>query len=193
MARVFLTLWVAVLVGCSGSDERPPAAPAEPVTPVGLWAIDGLQVSTVNTRLEAAGRPARHDVPGAFYFDGRTVTLKLLAYKSHPAISPDECYRLTAELVADELYYRHPFGDWLYLATFRDGAFEVEDQGVTWRYNPVPADQASPACARLLPPRDLFDYRLTGVRPDPGEPVKDNAAEPVVAPDPRRPIGSGKQ
>lgn len=157
-----LTFLLCLLSFGCGSDVSPAAPQPEPATPIGLWVVRSEQVDEVRQKAEAKGKDRRNvSYPSAFFYDGRTVTLKVIHIKAADWLSPDEYYRLTAEIIADELYVRLPLGNWTYLATFRDGAFEIQEEEVTWRLNRVPEDRASTSCQPLLKPRDVFDYRLT--------------------------------
>jgi hypothetical protein len=118
----------------------------------GLWAIPALQ---------------RHDparllcgAPDPFYFDGETLTLRLIRMHAWEWESPDGYYRVKTKWVGDNLYWLPPFGRWEKHATFRGGRFEVEVGTFTWRYERVSRTQVPEELRPFVKRREKHDYSI---------------------------------
>lgn len=94
--------------------------------PVGIWRIPENQNMD---ELSCAPKP--------FYFDGDTVTMRLIALKDWSGKSVDNCYKLKTTWKGNTLYWLPPFGHWEPLATLVNGRFQVNQDGVLWVYEKV--------------------------------------------------------
>jgi hypothetical protein len=155
-------------------SPRPPA-PSPTPSPVGLWMVPVGQVEEANARLEAEEKNYRFGGPDPFFFDGETLTMRLLPMKVWEWHTADDYYRLSSRWEGDDLFWLPPFGEWTKLASFRDGAFQVEHHDVVWRYERVPLDGVPPGLQPLLKPRDKHDY---SIKPDQNGGLFDHLGSP---------------
>jgi hypothetical protein len=152
---VSCALLAVTAVGCFHSDAPVDIDPQTVEVAggrAGLWAIPECQWRD----------PARLHclTPAPFYFDGETVTLRLYRMKAWEWESADGYYRVRTKWVGEDLYWLPPFGRWENYRTFRDGHFETEVGGFTWRYEKVRPDQVTDELRPLLKKREKHDYSI---------------------------------
>jgi len=124
---------------------------------VGLWKIPANFRRVMPT-------PNTVALPGVdrFNYDGRTVTLGLVATKAWTWKSPDNYYRLKTRWRGDSLQYLPPFGRWQTLATFDGRVFKRMGPGsAVWTYKKVgKSDVLEPDDRVALKRRALHDYSI---------------------------------
>ena len=158
MKRAALALSLAVnLAGCGmrHAAEKPG---------VGLWVVPKSQTDALNERTKALRLQYLFGEPDPFYYDGTTVTLRLLSDVLRLNAPKDEIYRLTARWTGDDLYCELPFsGAWQHLARFREGHFEAEQTTdapaigtIVWRFDRTPVEQAPEWSRALLRKRSVW-------------------------------------
>jgi hypothetical protein len=120
--------------------------PRRPVSPVGLWVVSERQWRAVNAdALPRTGLlswlfpgnppsepPRSRSGPPPFRFDGETVYLEDYPLHAWEVKSKDYVFRLRARWEGRDLHYLNPDRRWEKLATFADGHFGVEQDGVRW-------------------------------------------------------------
>jgi hypothetical protein len=138
-------------------ERGPPAAslPTSPraelevklLRPIGIWQLD-------ETR--GKGRTTTK----AFRFDGKTVTLFLVARNEFSARPPDDYYRVRARWRGDELYIQYPSGIWGPLVSCVGGRFIDRRMraGPVFIYRKVRPRELDKSNRALLRDRPLWDY-----------------------------------
>jgi hypothetical protein len=144
------------------SDEGVACEPLNRPDAIGLWAIpEGDAPVPEGTSWLSPG----HLRIG---YDGTSVTLRLFREHEWMWHTPDDVYRLSCWWANDDLWARLPFGTWVVVAQFRDGRFQVEEQGHTWVYErQAPTCPVPPETASFVLRRPLHDY---GVAPTDASP-----------------------
>jgi hypothetical protein len=138
--------------------------PPRPVSPVGLWDVSDRQWWAVNAdvlprnafwswlvprKATGATRGIRRG-PGAFWFDGETVSFR--SYRMRPwEVGPaDNIWRLPARREGTDLYCVWPCGWSGKVATFVDGHFQIEQGGIRWVLAKADPDNLRPSLQPLL-------------------------------------------
>jgi hypothetical protein len=138
----------------------PIAEGAEHPEAVGLW-----RVPFAERRRDAPGVAS---IPGIvrFLYDGKHVTLFLVAEKPWMWRSQDEHYRLASEWQGDKLAYRPPFGRMSPFVRFVNGRFESLDDKPPFRYESVASREAADKDDLvLLADRPVHDYNIKPMDP----------------------------
>lgn len=158
--------------GCADSEPVGPTPEPDPApSPVGLWAVPRAQQEAINAQNEDKDEAPSYARPDPFYFDGQTVTIRILPTRVFDYSPKNDLYRLAAKMEGDTLYIRWPAGPgtWEALHTFRAGRY-VEpgpDGEFEWVYERVPEGAADPDLELLRQPRPVYDYDNPPARIDP--------------------------
>jgi WD40 repeat protein len=117
-----------------------------PVSPVGLWVVSRRQWEQVNgdvlprssfldrlfPRKVPAGPRTNHCAPDAFRFDGDSVYRLMVRWHFDEEGPDDDIWRLRAQWKGKDLYCLYDGRGWGKVATFVDGHFQIEEDGIVW-------------------------------------------------------------
>ncbi len=116
---VCLSLGLISVYSGTGNAEVDPSA-------VALWDVVPEQTETVMP-----------EKPGPFCFDGQGITWRVHATRDWYWNADDDIYRFKAKWNGDDLYWRTPSDKWERFARWRGGRFEIERDGIRWRFAKV--------------------------------------------------------
>jgi hypothetical protein len=163
-----------LLVCCGISDGRPTvgldsASVVSAGSPIGLWTIPSARIkadllridSESDRRIRLSLLPDILSIPEPFYFDGETVTVQLHTHKDWMWRSEDDLYRLKTKWKGNDLFYRPPFADWRYLATFENGFFQVHDDPNLWVFERRAEGELPDDLRCFVKTREKHDYSIT--------------------------------
>lgn len=125
---------------------------------IGIW-----QVSTARQRISGKSWVAQVN-PSIFSYDGQYVTLWLFTEKEWMWKSKDDYYKLKTEWRGDRLFYQPPFGKMTYLATFREGRYQLAHKTPNgehiWVYEKISKEEVPQTNQAILVDRKVHDYTI---------------------------------
>jgi WD40 repeat protein len=131
---------------------------------VGIWVVSGNQIAEVTDR---RGRPPDLSLRRHFRYDGGHVRIQREPGWADGNLPADDTYRLRAHWEGKDLYYLGPWGRWEKLATYTEGRFQFEENGVVWVMEKVPLAKLGADDRALARTRPVWHYPGLEEQPPP--------------------------